>query len=168
MATNRITLEVNFNFSSLFAVSRERSTLKKILRFAIFYLRPTLTILLTIIITFYAFNNFSLQFPCGKMWVKRPRMEGVKYEFFPQKHSHSRESANEMKILRKINFFMQIFLILCCCIIFSFFFEFFPLYSTSPPPLSQSHTDFTFSPFFSVSFIPFFLVCSFVTMLFGV
>lgn len=73
--------------------------------------------------------------------------------FNPPKHFHSRESANEMKILRKINFFMQIFLILCCCIIFSFFFEFFPLYSTSPP--SQSHTDFTFSPFFSVSFIPF-------------
>ena len=39
--------------------------------------------------------------------------------------SHSRESANEMKILRKINFFMQIFLILCCCIIFSFFLNFF-------------------------------------------
>lgn len=31
-------------------------------------------------------------------------------------------SANEMKILRKINFFMQISLILCCCIIFLNFF----------------------------------------------
>lgn len=137
------------------------------MRFAIFYLRPTLTILLTIIITFYAFNNFSLQFPCGKMWVKRPRMEGVKYEFFPQKHSHSRESANEMKILRKINFFMQIFLILCCCIIFSFFWIFSFVFNFSSSTFSKPHWLHLLAILFCFIY-SFFLVCSFVTMLFGV
>lgn len=94
-------------FSSFLSSSRYFLELQY---FVLFYLFAFLhvIVLLEIIITFYAFNNF----PFPAISRISPNMNSSRFSLSLPLRSRFGGNAKEMKILRKINFFMQIFPIL--------------------------------------------------------